>query len=165
MTYRADSTKVKFAVCVCLWSLLGCFYLRPLLVNNHDALNLIVTVLSILSGFLIAVITLIGDPKSLPPGGWQIARLASGRTKNRLVNQKWLFILYLLTLLAIFVSLIFKEESSIARSAISYTYSFLIIASTIFSFRLPGTLITLQQERIEYEIDQRRKNEGIGKNQ
>ena len=71
--------------------------------DNKQATEVIVTVFSILAGFLIAVMTLLGD-SSLLPGTWRIGEVTRARMKTKLIRQKWLFYLYLLTLLAIFVT-------------------------------------------------------------
>ena len=123
---------------------------------------MIVTVFSILAGFLIAVITLIGDPKSLPLGTWRAARLASERTYSRLVRQQWLFYIYLLALVLIFVSMLAKKKFPAVNHVIEYAYLFFSNAAFIFSFRLPGTLMELQKERVEQEIEERKAAANIG---
>lgn len=159
---KIDWDRLKFGFCVFLWSLLGSFYGQPLIHENQDAVNVIVTVFSILAGFLIAVITLIGDPKALPSGSWQIARLGSSRTYNRLIRHKWLFILYLVTLFLIFLSILLKKSSlGILLYLIEYIYTFLSCFAALLSFKLPSSLIELQRERIEQEISERRRAEGI----
>jgi len=156
-----DVKKAKFGFCVILWSFLGAYFGQPLIHGNQDAVNVIVTVFSILAGFLIAVITLVGDPKSLPTGGWQVALLGSEKTYNRLIRHKWLFILYLITLFFIFISILIKSKFSGAQVFIEYIYVFLSCAGCLFSFKLPSSLIELQAERIECEIAERRRAEGI----
>lgn len=161
MTTELDPNKIKLAICLGLWGFLGSLLGQPLIHGNQDAINLIVTVFSILSGFLIAVITLIGDPKSLPPGSWRIARLGSSLTYNRLIRQKWLFKSYLVTLFLIFVAIILKDKYPPITRGLEYAFMYFATISCILSFRLPGALIELQQERIEHEINERRMAEGI----
>lgn len=161
MTQEVDREKVKYASCVVLWSGLISFYGQPLIHNNQDAINVIVTVFSILAGFLVAVITLIGDPKSLPTGGWQIARLGSDLTYNRLIRHKWLFKGYLITLFLIFVSIVVKSKFSSVQVILEYIYMFFATTSCFLSFKLPSALMELQKERIEHEIEERRKKEGV----
>lgn len=103
MTQKIDTHKVKYTVAVVLWGALGAYYAKPLIAGNQDAINVIVTVFSILAGFLVALIAMIGDPKSLPSGGWQVAQLGSDLTYNRLNRQKWMFYIYLIALVLIFL--------------------------------------------------------------
>lgn len=156
-----DWDKVKFAACATLWSGIVSYLGQPLIHGNQDAINVIVTVFSILAGFLIAIITLIGDPKSMPAGSWQVARLGSERMYVRLHRQKWLFTTYLVTLLFIFISMVIKNEFPVLRKGIEYTYMFLSSFACIMSFRLPSTLIELQKERIEQEIEARKIQESV----
>jgi hypothetical protein len=161
MTQGIDSHKIKYAVCVILWGSLGAYFAKPLIANNQDAINVIVTVFSILAGFLVALITLIGDPKSLPSGGWQVARLGSDLTYNRLMRQKWLFYIYLIALALIFLSMLLKKEFQAINCVIEYGYMFFSIVAFMLSFKLPSMLMEMQKERIEQEITERRKAEGI----
>ena len=156
-----NTDEIKFSICIALWSFLGAYFGQPLMSGNQDAVNVIVTVFSILAGFLIAVITLVGDPKSLPSGGWQVARLGSDKTYNRLIRHKWLFILYLITLFFIFISILFKEKCLGIQVIVEYLYVYLSCFACMLSFRLPSSLINLQRERIELEIQERRRKEGI----
>lgn len=161
MKQTIDPSKIRYAVAVTLWAGLGSYIAKPLIEGNQDAINVIVTVFSILAGFLIAVITLVGDPKSLPSGGWQIARLGSDLTYNRLTRQKWLFYVYLVALVLIFVSMLLKAKYKDVNFWVEYVYLFFSVTAFILSFKLPSTLMELQQERIEQEIAERRRLEGI----
>lgn len=161
MSREIDKEKVKYGVCITLWSVLASYYGQPLTHGNQEAINVIVTVFSILAGFLIAVITLVGDPKSLPSGSWQVARLGSELTYNRLIRHKWLFKAYLITLFLIFISIVVRNRLPSAQVVIEYIYMFFASVSCFLSFKLPAALMELQQERIEHEIEERRKNEGI----
>lgn len=156
-----DREKIKYAISVVLWGGLGTYFLKPLIEGNQDAINVIVTVFSILAGFLIALITLIGDPKSLPNGSWQVARLGSDRTYNRLTRQKWLFYIYLIALVLIFLSTLLKSKFKEVNNFVEYLYLFFSIIAFILSFKLPGTLMELQRERIEQEIEERKNLKGI----
>jgi hypothetical protein len=161
MNQEIDSRKVRYAVAVVLWGALGAYYAKPLVVGNQDAINVIVTVFSILAGFLVALIAMIGDPKSLPSGGWQVARLGSDLTYNRLTRQKWMFYIYLIALALIFLSMLLRNKFQSINCIIEYGYLFFSIVAFILSFKLPSTLMELQKERIEQEISERRKSEGI----
>src|SRR5690554_4645394 len=161
MNKEIDKEKVKYGIYIVLWSLLASYFGQPLIHGNQDAINVIVTVFSILAGFLVAVITLVGDPKSLPSGSWQVARMGSDLTYNRLIRHKWLFKAYLVTLFLIFVSIVIKNKYPTVQLILEYGYMFSATISCFLSFKLPSALIELQQERIEHEITERRKKEGI----
>lgn len=161
MNQKVDWKKVFFAIATLVSAVFLTNLLHPYIHNNQDAINVIVTVFSILAGFLVAVITLIGDPQSLPQGSWQVAQLGSARTYNRLTRKKWLFILYLLTLTLVFLSVLIKGNFPDIEPWLEKAYLFLAISALILSFRLPSALMQLQQERIEQEIEHRRACECI----
>jgi len=66
-----------------------------------------------------------------------------------------------MTLGLIFISMLLKKEFPFVNSAIEYAYLFLAIFSFVCSLVLPSTLLQLQRERIEQEIQARRQAEGI----
>lgn len=153
-----DKDKIKYAIAIILYSGIGSFYGQPLIHNNDSAVNIIVTVFSVLAGFLIAIITIIGDPSSLPSGGWQRAELGSKVLYARLVRHKLLFLMYLFTLLLIFVSVLIKGKYSAIEIWIERIYLFFAISAFTLSFQLPQALMNLHTERIEHEIESRRQN-------
>ena len=110
MSYQVDTTKIKFALAIILYSGAGAYWGQPLIHGNDNAVNIIVTVFSVLAGFLVAIITIIGDPSSLPSGGWQRARLGSEALYNRLTRHRLLFTMYLITLLFIFIASLVKGK-------------------------------------------------------
>ena len=161
MSRKVDKEKVKLAICLTLWAGIFSYFFQPYIHENQDAVNVIVTVFSILAGFLIAVITLVGDPKSLPPGTWQVAELGSKLTYNRLIRKKWLFKVYLVTLFLIFITILIKGHCPILILILEYAYLFSGFIGSVLSFKLPAALIELQTERIENEIQERRRAENI----
>lgn len=162
MSQEVDMEEVKIAILIVLVSGLSAYFFQPLIHGNQDAINVIVTVFSILAGFLVAVITLVGDPMTLPIGSWQVAELGSKNTRNRLIRYKLLFILYLSTLALIFISMLLKSYPEF-QYYIEIIYMFIASAAFIISFRLPSALMNLQEKRIEQEIEGRREKENISK--
>jgi hypothetical protein len=161
MNKEIDKHKIKYSIAVVLYSSIGSYYFQPFIHGNNEAINVIVTVFSILAGFLVAVITIIGDPSSLPKGGWQRAQLGSEIITNRLTRHKWLFTIYLITLFIIFISMLIKGKYPILATWVERIYLFFAICAFTMSFRLPSVLMALHQERIEQEIKSRREDEGI----
>ena len=162
MSYKVDYAKIRYAIAVILYSGAGAFYGQPLIHGNDNAINIIVTVFSILAGFLVAIITIIGDPSSLPSGGWQRARLGSEVLYNRLTRHRLLFLLYLTTLLLIFIASLIKGKVPYIEIWIERIYLFFSIAAFSLSFQLPTSLMNLHKERIEHEIESRRERDESG---
>lgn len=139
----------------------GAYVVQPLAHGNDDVINIIATIFSILAGFLVAIITLVGDPSSLPKGSWRIAQLASKRTKRRLVRNYWLFMCYLVALVLTLATLLIGKLGGTVLLVFEYLYLFFAIVGFLFSFFLPAHLMKMQKERIEYEIQARRAEAGI----
>lgn len=161
MNTQIDSKKVRYACIVFAVSFFGSILLKPLVSCNQDAINIIVTVFAILAGFLILVITLVGDTESVPLGSWRIARFSIDQTHKSLIRHKWLFYLYLIILLLIFSSMLIKDQFPRVNDYLEYIYLTCSIAAFILSFKLPSTVIKLQKERLEHEIIKRRQADGI----
>lgn len=130
---------------------------QPLIHDNDTAVNVIVTVFSILAGFLVAIIAISGDPAFMAKGSWRVAEIQRQIIQKRLAQQKLLFTAYLATLCLIFVSLLVGKVNATAASAIEYAYLFLSSMAFIYSLKLPGFLMRVQQDRIDAEIEARRR--------
>ncbi|HHK4163662.1 TPA: hypothetical protein ACQT3E_001059 [Pseudomonas aeruginosa] len=161
MKKQLDWSRIRFFCYAVILSCEGAFLAKPLMLENSEALSVIVTAYSILAGFLVGIITMIGDPKSLPSGSWQVARLSSEIIYRRLKRHKLLFTAYLATIALIFLSILLKKNHSYINGFVEYIYLFLAIFCFLYSLKLPSTLMQLQEERIEEEIKARRSSEGI----
>ncbi|CUH67951.1 hypothetical protein TG4357_03302 [Thalassovita gelatinovora] len=123
---------------------------QPLVSNNTDAINTIVTVFSILAGFLIAVITFLGDPGAR---GWDQLQLDKKSMEAKLWRHEVLFYLYLVTLgLALFMFVLPEEYEKT-----TLWLERLFVGSAVFvflaSFALPQSLSALQMERYQSKLD------------
>ncbi len=128
--------------------------------DNSDVLDVIVTLFSILAGFIIAIMTLLGD-ESLRPGGWRRARLDADKVKRRLDRQQQLFWLYLITLSFILASkLVKKPLPDLGHELERISFGFAVMA-LILSYALPIALRSAQLARIEAAVDEKRERSGL----
>ena len=125
--------------------------------GNDDATQVIVTVFSILAGFLIAVMSLLGD-QSILPGSWRISVASKAKIQTKLVRHKWLFYLYLLTLAVIFLSTLISKELPVWNCYLEKIYFGLATTAFLLSFRLPSSLMSVQMDRIDAVIGMRKKD-------
>ena len=125
--------------------------------DNKNATAVIVPVFSILAGFLIAVMTLLGD-QSILPGTWRIAEAQRKNIEAKLIRQKWLFYLYLLTLLVIFIATLIRPHWPEVTDLLERIYFGLATTAFLLSFRLPATLMGVQMDRVEAVIGARRSS-------
>jgi hypothetical protein len=161
MKNRIAPKKVALLIVVLAISFLVAQYCQPLIHGNEAAINIIVTVFSILAGFLVAIIAIVGDPALLPPGSWRVAELEREKLDRRLTRHKALFMSYLITLGLIFLSLLAAKSIPSLSYWLERIFLFLGTLAFLYSLKLPGALIETQRERITLMIDQRRKEEGI----
>lgn len=134
-----------------------CFsvFLTSSLTNNTDALNLVANVFSILSGFLLLVITMSGENSTIFN---DISELDAANQEKRFLmrfNKYYaLFLLYILTLALIFIFyLISKDEKNTSaiflhtKSVIGHSISFLTCFSFIQSTFIPLKIKELFKEK------------------
>ena len=124
--------------------------------GNEEATQVIVTVFSILAGFLIAVMSLLGN-QSIIPGSWRMSEASKKQIETKLVRHKWLFYIYLLTLAVIFVSTLIKDDLPICNLYFEKVYFGLATTAFLLSFRLPSSLMSVQMDRIEAVVGMRKK--------
>ena len=125
---------------------------------TNTALRLLATVLSILAGFLMAVIAILGDPRSLFTGNWRIASAHARHIKRVLDRSIWLFYVYLVTIAAAFLSTIvgqYAPDPDYERWGRHLSLG-LGCAALIWSFGLPTVIRKALMDRIRDEIDGRK---------
>lgn len=142
----------KLATAIVVSSAVG-YYCQPLVAKNKDAVNTVVTIFSILAGFLIAVITLIAEPTLKQAKSWQELQLMKKTVKRKLFRQKLLFFFYLITLGVALSTFLVPDSQADFRRWLETI--FLGLATFVFlaSFDLPGSLMKIQMDRYEAEMD------------
>lgn len=157
--------KVRLAVLSATLSALIAYFAQPMVHANDEAVNVIVTVFSVLAGFLVAIIAIVGDPALLPPGSWRAAELERDKLDDRIVRHKWLFIAYLVTLGLIFSALVVSKNMPAATVWLERFFLFFGTFSFILSLQLPNVLMRVQRERIDAVIEHRRSVDKIAPSQ
>lgn len=129
---------------------------QPMVANNPDAVNTVVTIFSILAGFLIAVITFIAEPTLQQATNWEELQHMKDTVRRKLFRQKLLFFLYLLTL-GVALAMYLTPPTMLEVLKILQT-CFLGLATFVFlaSFSLPGSLMKIQMERYEAALEDSR---------
>ena len=77
--------------------------------TSGAALRLLATALSILAGILLAIIALLGDPRSLFPGSWRVASAHRRQIRHALNRATMLFWLYLAVIALAFLAALVEE--------------------------------------------------------
>lgn len=132
------------------------YYLQPLISGNEQAINTIVTIFSILAGFLIAVITFIAEPTIRAATSWKDLQLNKRNVRNRIFRHRLLFYLYLITLGLAFCMFLLPDE--FVRATLWMERGFIGLSAFVFisSFKLPGSLMELQMARYEAELEEKK---------
>ena len=113
-----------------------------------------------MAGVLITIMTLLGEPGLYRGRSWRADAVRRSNVYRRLVRQKLLFILYLITLALVFVSMLLKNDQSslwLLRYVEMAYLSFACLAF-ILSLTLPGRLMSLQLARFDEMVESRRKS-------
>ncbi len=160
MKTKIDYGAVAITIAAAVVAAVGSYWGQPLIHGNDTAINVIVTVFSILAGFLVAIIAIVGDPLLVPAGTWRIAEGTREKTIQRLTRHKYLFHAYLIALALVFASTLLKDTHQCAGIWLERTYLFLSIFAFLISLRLPAALMKTQQERVDHLIEERRKKSG-----
>ena len=156
-----DYSKVRLVILAAVLAMLASFFGQPFIHGNEQAINVIVTVFSVLAGFLVAIIAIVGDPVLLPPGTWRAAEKERSKLNRRLIRHKWLFSLYLITLALVFFALLFKDQHPQIVLWLERGFLFFGVFAFSLSLALPESLMKVQRERIDAVIEHRRKDDNI----
>jgi hypothetical protein len=151
------------ALCILIGGV-SAYYVQPFVGHNADVILVVVTIFSVFAGFLIATITIIGDPVMIREGSWRIAESGRDDMRSRLIWHIALLFLYLLTLGLLFAGVVLDkalDEQSYIRQTVQLGYLFFGITSFLLTFALPIALLRMQQARYDAEIERRRGEAGI----
>ncbi len=147
-----DKTLIASAILALVVSSAAAYFGQPAIHGNDQAVNVIVTVYSILAGFVVAILGIVGDPALLPHRSWRIATARRDEIRQRIVRYGVLFVLYLITLLLVFLAALLKDDSGCWRVFLERAYLFCGTFSFMFSFVLPFILIKVHNQRLDEEI-------------
>lgn len=90
--------RLLFIVVCAAGAAAGAYFGQPYVGGNSDAIMIIITVLSVFAGFLVAIVTILGDPSMIPDGTWRTAEVRRGGIEASLIRHSYLFIVYLLAI-------------------------------------------------------------------
>lgn len=137
-----------------------CGYLfQPWYHTSKDAPSILATILSILAGFLIAVMAIVGDERTLRGKNWRQDTFYLGEVRRQLLRHRVMFYLYLVVLLLIFVCSLSSTWTNQAQVAIERLVVFSAVFALLLSFRLPGELTTRQVDLLQRLIDSKRNEQ------
>ena len=115
--------------------------------------------LSILAGFLIAVIVMLGDPRSLYRGNWRIASAHQREIRHALNRAALLFCIYLVVIAFIFAASLLEAYTSATICSRWMKHIALSAGGTalFWSFALPLVIRKAQLNRLDEEVQDRKR--------
>lgn len=126
-----------------------------LISGNDLAIQTIVTVFSILAGFLIAIMTILGEPMGSIGRSWRFYEKKREAIKIRLNRHRLLFLFYILTLGVIYIYSLTKH----VHPNLNYIFESIIVGLSLFCFcismSLPWILMETQLSRFDEIIDEK----------
>lgn len=150
-----DWVRVALLATAASLSLGGGYYLYPLISGNKDAVNAIITVFSILAGFLIAVTTLLTEPVLKAATTWSELQTMRSTLQRKFRRYQLLFFLYLLCLGLAIATYVIPQALAPIRSALEYTFTSLSIFVFLCSLFLPTSLMQAQMERYDATLKEK----------
>ena len=130
------------------------YFGEPWIAKNKEAISAILTIFSVLAGFLVAVIALLADDRHLTGATWRAKHYNVKTIRKRLIRHRMLFSLYLVVLiLALSVTLSLPiPEVALARLN-QWTLGTSVFA-LLLSFGLPHTLTAEYLKRLQDAVDE-----------
>lgn len=143
--------------------------LGPLPAESANAgLRILATVLSIFSGFIMAVITMTGNQDNLYKGNWRLAYAHSIVLKKWLTQFKYLLRAFIVCILLVVLSIVLRGCFSVGiTNWIGHFALCLGVTALIWALGVPDIIYRIQIDRLSEEIDTKKtesklntKNEG-----
>ena len=158
---KIDRGRLGFFTVILILGGLSGWFGQPLIHGNAEATGVIVNVFSILAGFLVTIMTLLGEPSLFRGRTWRADAVRKSNVYRRLVRHKWLFIGYLLVLGFVFLATLVAKKTPDAPMVVCLEKIYLGLATVAFllSLTLPHRLMNLQMSRFEEMIESRKGDE------
>ena len=156
-----DWKRTAFISFAAVAGLIAGLFGQPFIHGNERAISVIVNVFSILAGFLVAIMTIMGDPTGFVTKSWRYAETVRPAVYSKLLRQKYLFILYLLVLTFIMLQSLFEKKFPYIAGLLEQIYFGAAVTAFILSLGLPSALMKIQMDRHDEMIERRRKESGI----
>lgn len=155
---KVDKKRAIFVVGAATASALAGYFFQPFVHDHDKVVGIVIDVFAILAGFLITIMTLLGEPGVLLRT-WRSDAAKLNNIRRRLRRHAGLFYLYMTTLLVAFIySTIDPATCNIAlKEWLERLYLALACLAFLLSLRLPMSLAGLQLARYEDLVDARKK--------
>lgn len=133
----------------------------PVGTETTTALRIMTTIIAILAGFLMGVITMLGDTRGLFRGNWRIASAHRRENKGSLVRLLFFLYIYLVAISVAFAAALFDAYAprSYCTAVVHHIALIAGAITLLWSFGLPAVLFRVQQERLADEVEYRKEQD------
>lgn len=146
-----------YILCAATVSSLVAFKFPSALMSSTTALEAIIAVFSILAGVLVAVISIVGDPSMLLQGNWRLAFEDAKDVQKKISNYANLIAIYIVDLLLVIVAIVLNDMKVGGFTWFYGAVTWLSVFGFLLSIPLPYSLMAIQSERMDAEIERRKK--------
>lgn len=151
----------KACIFVCYVVLASGFawYFQPRYHGNGNAMTVLVTVFSILAGFLVAVMAIVSNDRALRGKNWRQNTFYLQQIRRELRLHGLLFYLYLVVLALSFLTELNLGWPCLMQVSLERFMLFLACLAMLFSFMLPGHLTNRHIKDLEHLIRAQREKD------
>ncbi|WOS67200.1 MULTISPECIES: hypothetical protein [Sinorhizobium] len=124
---------------------------------SDSARGAMIDIFSILAGVLVAVISIVGDPSMLLPGNWRVGAEHAQEMQRKISNFSHLFFSYIVSLALTVIANAIVDNKIIGFNFVFYALTFFSTFSFMLSVPLPYSLMAIQSERMNEEVNSRKR--------
>jgi len=135
------------------------FVFRPSFHGNETAANVLVTIFSVLAGFMIAVIAIAADGAILRRKDWRQDAFYLSEARKQLTRYRLMFHIYLIVPALVFLAQLELSWYPGTQAAVEYLLLFLAAFALLWSFSLPGEMTQAYVRKLKQAIDDQRQQE------
>lgn len=156
---KISLTKVTALVAAVTVAAAFAWAFQPSYHGNDNAIMVVTTVFSVLAGFLITVLAITADERSLRGSSWRQDAVYFELIKKDLRRHRNMFYLYLLVLLLAFLGSLDLCWPLAWQQSLERVLLFFAALAMLWSFRIPGYLMRRHMDALERRIKERRDRE------
>lgn len=156
---KISKKKVLFELASLLLAGCAAWWLQPWYHGSEDAVTVIVTVFSILAGFLAAVMAIVANDRVLRGRNWRQDTYYLQLVNNELLRHKVTFFIYLAVLVLAMLDTLSDTWPYPAQRAVEHLLLFFATLGIVHSFQLPEILKRKHVSAMEHKIRRRREKE------
>lgn len=156
---RISRKKVAFELASWMLAGVASWLLQPWYHRSEDAVSVLVTVFSILAGFLAAVMAIVANDRVLRGRNWRQDTYYLRLIRNELRRHKLTFYIYLMVLVLAFLTTLSSSWPALAQRIVEHALIFFTTLGIVHSFQLPEILSRKHISAMEHQIRRRREQE------